>query len=186
MNIWNRYQERTYGNDPKELLVEFLKEHNIKSAVDLGCGSGNETVYMAKMKIRVYAIDSTLNRDYILKRLNTSERRLVTFIEGKFEDVIIPKTDLVTANFSLPFCDSERFNEVWHKIYDSLETDGYFVGQLLGIKDSWYNKDYINTFTKDEINELLKIYSKVECKDMFHYDERLKKDWHYYNIIGRK
>lgn len=50
MEDWIKYQEKTYNNQVSNLLVEFLENYKISSSIDLGCGSGNETVYMIKKR----------------------------------------------------------------------------------------------------------------------------------------
>ena len=74
MKNWTNYQSKTYGYDVCKLLIEFLDKYKVDNAVDLGCGSGNETVYMVKHGIKVLAIDRQLNRDFILKRLSEDEK----------------------------------------------------------------------------------------------------------------
>ena len=66
MTYWEEYQKQTYNEPPASNIVEFLKHQNPKTAIDLGCGSGNETVYMVKKGINVTAIDLYLNKNYIL------------------------------------------------------------------------------------------------------------------------
>ena len=46
MKDWTNYQNKTYGGDVCKLLIEFLDNYKIDNAIDLGCGCGNETVYM--------------------------------------------------------------------------------------------------------------------------------------------
>ena len=52
MKDWTSYQNKTYNNDVCKLLVYFLKNYKIDNVIDLGCGSGNETVYMLKKRNR--------------------------------------------------------------------------------------------------------------------------------------
>ena len=132
------------------LLIYFLNNYKIKDAIDLGCGSGNETVYMLKNGIEVTAIDRQLNKDFILNRLNDKEKEKISFSEQDFETVRLESTDAVTAFFSIPFCNPEHFNELWDKIYESINVNGYFVGQLFGDRDEWKDNELINTL---KINE---------------------------------
>ena len=69
MKDWTNYQNETYGDNVCKLLIEFLDNYKIDNAIDLGCGSGNETVYMIKNGIKVLAIDRQLNQDFILDTL---------------------------------------------------------------------------------------------------------------------
>lgn len=62
MKDWTNYQEKTYNNSVCNLLVEFLDNYKISSCIDLGCGSGNETVYMLKKGIKVLSVDRQLKK----------------------------------------------------------------------------------------------------------------------------
>lgn len=74
MKDWTNYQTKTYGDDVCKLLIDFLDKYKVDNAIDLGCGSGNETVYMVKSGIEILAIDRQLNKDFILNRLSNDEK----------------------------------------------------------------------------------------------------------------
>ena len=186
MKDWTDFQSRTYGNNISELLVEFLKKNNVKNAIDLGCGSGNETVYMVKKGIHVLAIDRQLNKDYILNRLSEDEKKYVTFSKSSFEDINLPKTELITAFFSIPFCNPDDFDTLWNKIYNSLEDNGYFIGQLFGDRDSWSSDETINTFSIERVKEYLKNYKILKFEEVESIRESDNKKWHFFDIIAKK
>jgi len=186
MKDWKNYQNKTYGDDACKLLIEFLDKYKVDSAIDLGCGSGNETVYMIKNGIKVLAIDRQLNHDFILNRLSDSEKQLISFKESSFEDVELPKTKLLTAFFSIPFCNPNNFDELWTKIYNSIEDNGYFVGQLFGDRDAWNVVDSINTSPIDKVKEYLKKYKIIKLEEVEYVRESDNKKWHFYDIIAQK
>lgn len=186
MKDWTNYQNVTYGNDTCSLLIEFLNEYNVKNAVDLGCGSGNETVYMIKKGINVLAIDRQLNKDFILDRLSENERKLILFEECSFEKVELPKTELLVAFFSIPFCNPESFDYLWSKIYNSIENGGYFVGQLFGDRDAWNVVDTINTFSIEKVKLYLKKYKIIKLEEVEYTRKNDNKKWHFYNVIAQK
>ena len=186
MKDWTNYQTRTYGGAVCNLLIEFLDNYNVSNAIDLGCGSGNETVYMIKKGIKVLAIDRQLNEEFILKRLSPDQKELVTFKESSFEDVLLPKTQLFTAFFSIPFCNPNNFDELWNKIYNSIEDEGYFVGQLFGDRDAWNVVDSINTFPIEKVKEYLKKYKIIKLEEVEYVRESDNKKWHFYDIIAQK
>ena len=186
MKDWTNYQNKTYGDDVCKLIIDFLDKYKIDSAIDLGCGSGNETVYMVKNGIKVLAIDRQLNQDFILNRLSDSEKQLISFKESSFEDVELPKTKLLTAFFSIPFCNPNNFDELWTKIYNSIEDNGYFVGQLFGDRDAWNVVESINTFSIDKVKEYLKNYNIIKLEEIEYVRENDNKKWHFYDIIAKK
>ena len=186
MKDWTNYQNKTYGDDACKLIIDFLDKYKVDSAIDLGCGSGNETVYMVKYGIKVLAIDRQLNQDFILNRLSDSEKQLISFKESSFEDVELPKTKLLTAFFSIPFCNPNNFDELWTKIYNSIEDNGYFVGQLFGDRDAWNVVESINTFSIDKVKEYLKNYNIIKLEEIEYVRESDNKKWHFYDIIAQK
>ena len=186
MKDWTNYQNKTYGDNVCKLLIEFIDKYKVDNAIDLGCGSGNETVYMIKNGIKVLAIDRQLNQDFILNRLSEDEKKLISFMESSFEDIELPKTRLLTAFFSIPFCNPNSFDDLWNKIYNSIEDNGYFVGQLFGDRDAWNVVDSINTFPIDKVKEYLKKYRIIKLEEVEFIRESDNKKWHYYDIIAQK
>lgn len=186
MKDWSNYQSRTYNDEVCPLLIEFLDNYNVNDAIDLGCGSGNESVYMSKRGIRVLSIDRQLNKDFILNRLNDNEKKNVSFLESSFENVELPKTDLLIAFFSIPFCNPKDFDTLWDKIYNSINDNGYFVGQLFGDRDAWNEVDSINTFSIEKVKDYLKLYEVITLKEIEYVRERDNKKWHYFDIIAQK
>lgn len=186
MKDWTNYQNKTYGDDACKLIIDFLDKYKVDSAIDLGCGSGNETVYMIKNGIKVLAIDRQLNQDFIFNRLSDNEKKMISFKESSFEDVELPRTNLLTAFFSIPFCNPNNFDELWTKIYNSIEDDGYFVGQLFGDRDAWNVVDSINTFPIDKVKEYLKKFKIIKLEEVEYVRESDNKKWHFYDIIVQK
>lgn len=101
---WSNYQNNTLNDEIDNLLLEFLNKYkNVKTIVDLGCGAGNESVYLIKHGYNVISIDRQLNKSFILDRLEKGEKKNVKFLESDFKYVIIPNSDCVMAIFSIPF-----------------------------------------------------------------------------------
>ena len=183
---WSNYQNNTLNDKVENLLIEFLDNYkDINNFVDLGCGAGNESVYLLKRGFKVTSIDRQLNKDFILNRL-TEEKSNVTFIESNFEDLVIPKTDCVIAMFSIPFCNPLYFDKLWDHIYDSINPGGYFVGQLFGERDAWNKPNWINTFSKEEIIRKLSKYEVLLFDEIEYVRDIDNKKWHYFNIIAKK
>ena len=184
---WSNYQNNSLNDKVENLLLEFLDKYkDIDTVVDLGCGAENESVYLLKHGYTVVSIDKQLNKSFILDRLEDNEKSNVKFIESDFKDVVIPNSDCVMAMFSIPFCKKEYFEDLWNKIYDSINENGYFVGQLFGDRDAWKDSDWVNTFPKNEVLVKLEKYELLFFDEIEYVRESDNKKWHYFNIIARK
>lgn len=109
---------------------------NIKpeNAIDLGCGSGNESVYLIKNGWRVLAIDKENTIEYIINRLNENEREKLTFSVQNFENIMLEENKLLVANFSIPFCNKDNFKEFWSKIKNSILPERLFRRKFFRFK----------------------------------------------------
>ena len=56
--------------------------------------------------------------------------------KGVMKDIELEKSNLVVANFSIPFCNKEYFNEFWNKISDSILKERIFRRKLFWFK--WF------------------------------------------------
>lgn len=84
---WSNYQNNTLNNKVENLLIEFLDNYkDINNFVDLGCGAGNESVYLLKRGYKVTSIDRQLNKDFILNRLTEEEKNN---LQSKFSTINI-------------------------------------------------------------------------------------------------
>lgn len=132
MDNINKYYNATQNNKPHKNVKYFID--NIKgkpaNAVDLGCDQGNDTLFLIKHGWNVLGIDRENVEDRIRIRLKTNEQLLFNFKQQNFENLTNFKADLIIANFSLSFCNNKKFNNTWKTIENSLQTGGYFVGNL--------------------------------------------------------
>lgn len=116
-----RYYDNTETNLPHENVKRFIEiETCAGNAIDLGCGAGRDTVYLINNNWNVLAIDRENVEDRIKKKLNQKELERFKFQKQDFENIILPENNLVIANFSLPFCNKNKFKELWRKIEKSI------------------------------------------------------------------
>ena len=117
-----KYYDNTESEKPRnnvQYFVEKIKCHTGK-AIELGCGAGNDTVYLIKNGWNVLAIDREDVENRIKKRLKQEEIDRFKFQRQDFENVVLPENNLLVANFSLPFCNKDKFNELWNKVEKSI------------------------------------------------------------------
>ena len=185
------FYKNTQNTLPHKNVLEFIdSEKNIGKAIDIGCGAGRDTVYLIKNGWHVIAIDKENTKQIMTNQLNDEELNRLTFIQSEFENIKLEKNNLIIANYSIPFCNKNKFQEFWHKIIDSIEENGYFVGNFFGKNDEWNTqKSSMTFFDRKTVEELFNNFEILK----FEEEEKdaktglgIMKHWHTYNIIARK
>lgn len=187
---WNLYYDKM--NDPpqrKTLAQAFAcrSEHPPGYAVDIGCGSGNDTIHLLKAGWRVLATDITEEGLTRLKArpdipdLSKLETRIAAF-----EDFTPAEADLINSSFSLPFCEPDKFPAFWERIKGALKPNGIFCGHFFGPNDSWV-KHGLTVHSRKEIEEML------TGLNIFHFEEIEEdketvdgkiKHWHVFEVVA--
>jgi tellurite methyltransferase len=162
-------------------------------AVDLGCGSGRDTVELLRRGWKVLAIDGEAEA---IERLLASEdlpssalERLSTQV-SRFEDAAWPDADLVNSSFALPFCPPESFPRLWQRIKSSVRLGGgRFSGQLFGDRDGWSGERELTFHTRAQVEALLGSF-EVEWLEEVEEDGCTAvgepKRWHLFHVVARR
>src|SRR5262245_49673520 len=154
---WAEYYDEYEDREPRELLLRVLEafgsgEHR---AVDLGCGSGIDTLAMLRAGWQVFATDAEPEGILRVRARVPDDLSVGLSVElARMEDVELPPVDLVWAGFSLFFCSPDRFSDVWSRILAALRSGGRFAGQLLGERDTWAPDPTISSFSTGEAQAL--------------------------------
>jgi tellurite methyltransferase len=196
---WSAYYNAVGDRPPRDTLLSALARFDSENtttesrfAIDLGCGEGRDTVELLRRGWRVLAIDGEIEAiNRLLNRPSTNRNR--EFLEicvTRFENLILPDAvDLINASFSLPFCSPEFFPSLWDKIVISLNSGGYFCGQLFGNRDSWAIYTSMNHHTRAQVEALLEPFEVEMLQEEDHPGKTAlgeEKHWHIFHIIARK
>jgi SAM-dependent methyltransferase len=197
---WEKYYEKSLLLSPNKLLVENISEFNRlanKSALDLGCGAGNETAFLLKNDWRVLAIDSEPLAIKVLRSRVDVQKHLANLTTDikKFEYINwnnIPHIDLAVASYSLPFCSPKNFPETWDHLVDKINKDGFFVGEFFGTDYSGFSareQKNMTFLSKDQVLDLFqgfKIEFFKEIKEKSKSRTGRAINAHIFEIIARK
>ena len=187
-----KYYNNTESEKPRNNVQYFINKVkcNPGKATELGCGAGNDTVYLIKNNWNVLAIDREDVETRIREKLDKKELKKFRFSRQRFEYLELENNNLLVANFSLPFCNKNNFKELWNKINDSILKEGYFVGNFFGNNDEWKStKEEMTFLTKEQVIELFKDFEIIEFKEVEKDDFTglgKMKHWHIFNIIAKK
>lgn len=135
MNNMKKYYKNTENALPNIIIRKFI-EMKIKpsNAIDLGCGAGRDTIYLIKNGWNVLSIDKEDTGKFISGKLNEEEIKRFRFVRQDFENIELEKNNLLVANFSIPFCKKDCFNELWNKITNSILKERILCGKFFWIK----------------------------------------------------
>ena len=135
MNNMKKYYKNTENALPNIIIRKFI-EMKIKpsNAIDLGCGAGRDTIYLIKNGWNVLSIDKEDTGKFISSKLNEEEIKRFRFVRQDFENIELEKNNLLVANFSIPFCKKDCFNELWNKITNSILKERILCGKFFWIK----------------------------------------------------
>lgn len=190
---WRRYYAAVEGRPPRPTLLRALAAFEREGvapglAVDLGAGTGRDSLELLRRGWRVLAIDGEAEA---LRTL--AARAGAAALEtrcARFETLgPLPACRLVNASFSLPFCPPAAFPQLWDTIRAALEPGGRFAGQLLGPDDDWAADPAVTSVSAEGLESLLKGYD-VELREEERRDGQSAKGrpkrWHLHQLVLRR
>lgn len=205
---WANYYTAIATQPPRHTLVRTLthldrlaRSHPPSSstpqhALDLGSGSGRDTLLLLERGWHVHAIDAEAQAIAILhQRVTDRARRDSSFGQHlstqtcRFEQIQWPPAlQLVNASFSLPFCPPDHFPKVWQALRRSLQPNGWFCGQFFGDRDEWSTYANVVSLSRTALLRLFDGATIVELEEA-EYDGQTAtgtpKHWHIFHVIAQ-
>ena len=184
------FYKATINGVPSILIRKFFVNNYDKriegnKAVDLGCGSGNDTAFLLEKGFEVTAIDQEEQVREIIENRVLNKEKLNVIIDD-FSKIEISNIDLLLANYSLFFV-KDNFGKFVEKVLNSINSKGFFIGNFLGKEDTWNNIK--STVEKEEMLDYFKNYKILYFSEEKYYKDTATgkpKFWHVYNIIAQK
>jgi tellurite methyltransferase len=199
MSEWSAYLDETAVSDvpskPIQFALSLYKKENINTgyAVDLGAGSGKDTLFLLRHHWRVLAIDySSQAIKTILQRAAAANLPQPETMLSSFQAMQLPHDiDLINANLSLPFIPPEDFFKVWQNVVTHLRVGGRFSGNFFGVQDAYAsNKNNAMTFlTKAQLKQMFqgfKIESLTTRQGFYPQADGKTKYWQIWDVVAKK
>ncbi|MEH3024362.1 MAG: class I SAM-dependent methyltransferase [Pseudomonas oryzihabitans] len=191
MSDWTAYYAATAAGGPRDTLLRALAlwSEAPGAALDLGCGTGRDTLALLERGWQVLATDAeaealTELRQRVPAALGIGLRTHL----ARFESLELERCDLVNASFSLPFCAPAHFSALWSRITAATRPNGLFCGQLLGPRDSWASRG-VTVVDATELAELLRgweVPHHREEEEDGHTAVGKPKHWHIHHLVLRR
>ncbi len=183
-----KYWDETYYRNLKESEKDFLNDIwmikykdiicniNNKNAIDLGCGLGQDSIWLMKNGFNVISCDFSKKALNKFKEMCPNAKVMnFDIVDGlPFEPNSV---GLVNANLSLHYFNMEKTREIFDEIYEVLEKGGLFIGRMNSDKNAYVNDNYIEMekdFYYDPVKEQ---HKRLFNKEQF---DILTKQW---NIV---
>lgn len=193
---WPSYYQKTGDRPPRETLLFALDQFDAESvaaprlAVDLGCGSGRDTIELLRRGWRVLAIDA---EPAAIEKL-TGRDDLPVDVEltgqvARFADASWPQCDLINSSFALPLMPPDEFATVWPRITASLKPGGRIACQLFGPRDSWADREGMSFHDRAAVDGMLAELDVEMCREEEDDSTTVRgeaKHWHIFHIVARK
>lgn len=194
--VHRAYYERSLATEVYphlRMALEVVDSDLPKMAVDVGCGSGRETLFLLEHGYNVYAYDIS---DVAISRLNEVAGKHMNetlFTHAcRFDEFEYPESSVINACSSLFFCDPTIFHKAWAKIVQSLMPGGVFCGHFMGPKDSWakLKRGDLTVHSRSDVQALFD--QRFRIVDLAEFDEvgctllGRSKHWHTYSVVARK
>lgn len=206
MGAWANYFEKTKNHKHDEfdkllecsdLLLKLFTNPKNKSpkALDLGCGTGRDTLYLLQNGYEVTAVDAEPEAlNYVKYRLmeNGISLNNVKLIASKIEDLrLAEQSDLIVADLSLSFVNPKSFRSAWTFIVQHLKFGGYFFGQIFGLQHTWSANEQMTFLNLSEVYNLFRGLFNINIFiEEGNPDQQTalegKKYWQQYNIVAAR
>ena len=180
----SEYYNQTIELGMEDIIEEFIKLIPADGAIlDLGCGSGRDSMYFIEEGFDVTAVDGSEALCELAKIEIGQEVHNIRFEDLEFDNVF----DGVWARASILHVKKKDIHDIINKVSRSLVTDGVLYmsvkhGDYEGMRDGRYYSDY----RTGEIKEIFRQHPELEIINM--YTKRRNKDdqFSWLNIFVRK
>jgi tellurite methyltransferase len=191
---WTGFHQNALGRPPRELLTRtinfFLAERREPGvAIDLGCGSGPDSLALLKRGWRVHAVDAELSGLQMLRTATPPGLGMHLHTHAvNFESFELPRCDLVWAGFALPFCSGLAWPELVQRVVTALNPGGRFAGDIFGNKHAWSAEEGVLTLTEEQARLALEPLDieAFDIEDGYRVSGGEVTRWHAFGFAARK
>jgi glycine/sarcosine N-methyltransferase len=161
-----------------EILSPWVEKYQIRSAIDIGCGTGLHTLALCRLGVRVYGVDSN---EKMLARAKEHSERLKCPVEWHHMDML--ELDRLSVKVDALFClgntiphilkESELLQSV-NAMNNALLNNGFLLLQQLNYDKILRDKERIVGIQKQEQGEIIRFYDFISPLIRFNV---LKIEW---------
>lgn len=176
----NQFLQSSRTYKPSRALLEFLGKYKPSPgmALDVGCGKGRNSLYLATLDWRIVAIENATSAlDMAKKEASKLSAKPITFIEQSVgEDIPFPdKTfDLILDMMTMHLLDPKERENYVRNIKRLLKPDGYFVFYTIAAESPAAQKLFIDhpgpepdSYVIPQSGMIEKAFTETDLREMF-------------------
>ncbi len=175
-----KYWDEIYYSNLKESNDIWMEKYNDiicninnKNAIDLGCGLGQDSIWLFERGFNVISCDFSEKATNKFKAMYPNANIMnFDIVDGlPFESNSV---GLINANLSIHYFDMNKTMEIFDSIYKTLERGGLFIGRVNSDKNEYVNDDYIKVEENFYYNPVKEQYKRLFNQEQF---DKLTKNW---------
>ncbi|KAF2336952.1 methyltransferase domain-containing protein [Flavobacterium daemonense] len=155
--VYNKFKDIRFK--PFVDLMEFIKPIKSGNAIDLGCGTGEQSIFLAEKlkKVNILGVDSS---EEMLEKSKAFESSNLHFEKASIEEIAgsNKKWDLVFSNAALQW--SDNHDVLFPKLIHSLNSGGQFAVQMPVQNQNKLNKLLYETADQEPFKSYLKGWNR--------------------------
>ena len=130
-------------------LEKILKNYNVKTVLDLTCGTGSQVFWLAQRGFTVVGSDINAKMLKIAKNKAKEENLNIQFINGDMRTVHVGEFDAVITIFNaIGHLTKADFEKALHNIHRNLKNDGLYIFDIANL-NYFLNDNHICDLTID-------------------------------------
>lgn len=124
---WNNESKQLFPNNFARRAFNLIKQSNYKTLLDLGCGNGRDSLYFARKKLKITAVDwSKSGLDHLRKLVIIKKIGNLNIIEQDIPQLTFKPNsfDIIYAHLSLHYFNDKTTKKIFNRLYDMLKKNG--------------------------------------------------------------
>lgn len=167
----------------------FSKKRRIKTALDVGAGTGRDTFFLLNKGWDVTAIDGQdKSIDIMCSRMAEEFNSHLKLFRIEFENLhtIGGQFDLVVANWSIDYTDPEKYPLIFDQVRSKVLEGGYLAVSFFGNEHTGIGPSYPHTLHKE--SEILPMIGDSFELKYFNVVKQRRSNivWHVIEVVAKK
>lgn len=145
-NLWKsiwKNGSKGQTNDFARRSFSDIKNKPFKTLLDLGCGTGVDSIFFAQQDLDVTAVDfSETGLDHLQKAAKKSNLNNIHTAQMDFQNLDFPPNsfDVIYSHLTLHYFNDKTTSDIFDNLYGLLKEQGLFFIKCKSVDDSLYGK----------------------------------------------